>query len=425
MLTRKQLLKSLALTVPGIAAVSSIPLLAQTTTGSAAFVNSNDYPSIQDALNTGKNVYIPSGTRIAISQTLVISTAGQIVFSDGKGVMIDDESACNIYATSALSGPIIDIRATQVVITGINFLGLGKSVAGVAVRCLRVANKDDMDSTFVNCVFSGFDTCIDFYGRGIRAVDNVFASFDKGIKFQWPDSIEAGPEEPLQPLPFGMRAYYICGNRIHSGRIFVYQSDSSAANAEESLWGMTLNDNMIDVGDGLFWGNAKYSCISGNTICNTNQKAIYFPKCCISNTISNNIISGNDSIASKQPPLGIWFQGEVVNTTIHGNTFSHIYKHAIQFSATKQLCVSIGGNTFSHIGYQSPNTRSVIVFSEKARDFSLVGNTFLPGIDGAINIVKADGVEISGFQIIGNAFDRSKTLIPNTYVDMGHNTILM
>jgi hypothetical protein len=64
--------------------------------------------------------------------------------------------------------------------------------------------------------------------------------------------------------------------------------------------------------------------------------------------------------------------------------------------------------------------RGIIRFAEDAGDFSVTGNSFKSGIDGTSCVIRASNKILSGFEVVGNAYERNKSVVCD-YVDGGFN----
>jgi hypothetical protein len=372
----------------------------------------NDQPAIQLALDTGKNVYFPPGTYKVEAQT-VVNTEGQTLFSEG-GIQGRKENTATILVEDDLGEAAFLVTGHRVSFLGLNMTGPGKESNATAILFEKTSNTDDVDGRLMGCLILRFGTGIEIFGRGLRLERNSFVELAEGLQIDWPASGTVGPE--LQLLPYGLRAYHIFNNRVHTCSTFVINEGTEA----EHLWGLSLTGNLVDIGDTLFRGSATYSNISSNVICHTGRTAITFNGVCHNTVIASNVISGNDTLLGKQPSFGILFEGTCHDVTISGNVFAHIKKDALLFNADPQKYIAIAGNVFNHVGFEDSHMRGIIRFAEDAGDFSVTGNSFKSGIDGTSCVIRASNKVLSGFEVVGNAYERNKSVVCD-YVDGGFN----
>ncbi len=380
---------------------------------------------LDQALGTGKHVYLPPGNYL-INRTMTVDTDGQTVFSDLP--IANERNAATLEWAGESTGPMIRVTAHKTSFHGLRLRPLRRDPDKplprgdrelVGIHLEKVSNTDDVDCEVSGCIFTFLDEAIHIVGRGLRAANNSFVVLNKGIVINWPDSgVEHKPEEKEQPLPHGLRSFYVHNNRVHSVPHFVLNTGPYA----KDLTGLLLADNLLDIGEGLFSGSVNNSAITGNVVCHADRTVLRFDLC-RNTSIIGNVLSGSDV---SQPMFGILFKGShCEDVVISGNVFSRMLGDGVVFDAAVQNYTTLTGNVFRKIGDNKPHIRGAIRFSQDAHDFSIVGNSFKtnnPMVDNVIR-VHHSSIQISGFEVIGNVFERNRTLFGPAWLDGGYNNI--
>lgn len=428
MLTRKDFLLRLGAGLPAAAiGLGGLPASVEETAeppthgaisvldfGAAGDGVQDDTAAIQKALDSERNVFFPDG-RYRVSRTLTVNAGGQTLFAHGRNHTFTVGRSGAIIPDKDLKGPVFHITASAVIFLGLIITGPGKESEVTALHFEKPYNADDVDGKVIGCTLQSFGTGVSIVGRGMSLESNSFAMVREVLRIDWPTEHLEG--EGLQMLPYGMRAFFIFNNRVHTCSTFVVNEGEKA----EHLWGLNLTGNLMDIGDALFRGSASYSSISGNVVCHTRRTPLYFNRLCHSTAITGNVISGGDASDGKQPAHGIWFDGDCRDVTVSGNAFAHIRDGALLFNAGRQEHVVINGNTFDHIGFDGAPDRGIIRIAKPADSFAITGNSFNSKADGAESIVHAKEQRLSGFQVVGNVFGPEKQLVTE-YVDGGRNS---
>jgi parallel beta-helix repeat protein len=396
-----------------------------------------DQAGIEAAIATGAPVFFPPG-RYRVRSTVRVRPVGG---RPQRLLFAHPGTATLVWAGSG-AGVMFDVQTHKVGFAGLSFEGTFAS----QLTCLRFArqdnNRDDMDGSVHNCVFVRAAVAIKIVGRGLSVTSTTFANGGECIVIDWPTEGVQGsgpggtsvPNDP-QLLPFGLRAFSVVGNRMHSCDRLV----SNLGTSSRYLSGLVLADNQVDVGNALFAGGLRYGTITGNVVSNTHASPLYFTYC--DNTvIANNILSGrgecpedpaptqNCANENVQPNTGINFGTDCTycrSVSIVGNSLSNIEGDGIVWAGAVQSYVTIQGNTFNNIGWNSPATRGCLRFATNANDFAIGGNTFISGLQGCATMIRvaSSNVRISGFEVHGNAFQRNRTLFTPAFTDGGFNSI--
>lgn len=367
----------------------------------------DDSAAIQAAVDTGKNVYFPSG-QYRITRPIRVTGSGQTLFSYGRNQFAGSKAASTIRVADDLQGPVFAVEAHKVMFLGLSIHGPGKTSRTTAILYNKPYNSDDVDGMVIGCGISHLGVGINIVGRGLRVERSIFASITEVVKIDWPTENVTG--EGLQVLPYGMRAFFFSNNRVHTCSTFVVNEGPKSRH----LWGLSLTGNLLDIGDALFRGSATYSNISNNTICHTRRTPIYFKELCHSTVIANNVISGGDSPDGKRPACGIWFEGACHDVTINGNTFANIRHAGILFNADTQEHVVVNANIFNQIGLDNPSGRSVINFAKPAKHIAINANSFRPGANGAAVVISAPQGALNAVEMAANTCEDGKVLIRET-----------
>lgn len=390
--------------------------------GAVADGSRSDHQSIQDALDTCRNVYFPPGN-YRLDKPVTVRCARQLIYGPGglrEGSDNTGDRVARLF-TPLGRGALINVQSHMVAFKGLSIEGTGRDSDIVAIEFRKQSNTGDVDGRVIDCVLRQFAAGVRVIGRGLRAENNVFVSLTDGIQLAWPTKgVEQDEENDpfnLQDLPYGMRAFFITSNRVHSCSTFLVNEGSRS---ENRLWGLELTNNLIDVGDALFRGGATYSNISNNVVAHCNKTILSFTGACHHTTISSNILSGHPELAEKQPRHAIRFDNNCHDLTISTNVVVNIKSNAMVFGADRQNYITIQGNTFDNIGTTNSEAK-VVLFTKSAGDFSITGNTFKPGGRNR-QIIWANDQRLSGFEVMGNAYQRNSVLMAG-FIGGGFNSI--
>lgn len=303
------------------------------------FVSVNDYSSLQDALNTGKSVLIPSG--VTLYETSVAFTAdGQSIFGLGHDSVLKSAAGSVYINTNGFDN--LSIRDLKLD---------GTAGADGGIRVIS----DSQNVKFLNVYFHGGNQRV-----WLWECDNVTVS---GCTF---DSTGYGI---IGQAGYSSNHVLIDGNTaVNMGADFVEANQTSTGASE--FWTITNN---------VFAGSAGYPTaatekrfvgitsvrgviISGNTVKNVaGDSAIH-----LEDTLGETIISGNvfDNVVCSGGNAGyIYLLNSAENTVIDGNIFlrtnaalpdacaldvsSDSYSHSIQFTNNRVVGVSPTGNFYA------------------------------------------------------------------------------
>lgn len=289
--------------------------------------------AIQAAVNTGKNVYFPTGKYLTTS-TITISTRGQGFFGDGGSIGGKGDITTNNYGSIIqLDIPNTDpataiflITQSQVTFNCLKFRGDAGNTNDIGLLFQKITNTDDMDGYVYDCEFYECFSPIYFYGRALHADKNVFSSLNGGdsITLDWPASGTSGGDLQ-QGNEYKGRAQRITNNRFHGGNYAVTVKNYIQRSP-------IYSNNCIDIGQGFIdvEGGAGMSgaIIDGNVADLCSSVPISFRPLSTSENlvISNNklggAIAGIVDGSNMRPFTAIRFDGlsKLDNTLISGNT---------------------------------------------------------------------------------------------------------
>lgn len=204
-------------------------------------------------------------------------------------------------------------------------------------------NKDDVDGYVATSSFLYAARAVTVKGRRLRISDCSFAKSNTCITLEWfPQNNDPNPNN-FQLLPYGMRAYWCFGNRVHSCQTFI---DNTKTHSEE-LRGLVVGQNLLDIGGVLFKGSARHSTFSNNCVTNTNKTPILITKWFEANTITGNVFSGQDSEYSSR--FGILAERHVE----HSSTIRFQTTRSVGFAETE-----LGSQPKAKSSTRSSETRS-------------------------------------------------------------------
>jgi len=289
--------------------------------------------AIQDAVNTGKNVYFPTGKYLTTS-TITISTRGQGFFGDGGSIGGKTDITTNNYGSIIQLDiadldpitPIFLITESQVTFNCLKFRGDAGNTNDRGLLFQKIINTDDMDGYVYDCEFYQLSSPIYFYGRALHADKNVFSSLNGGdsITLDWPATGTSGGDLQ-QGNEYKGRAQRITNNRFHGGNYAVTVKNYIQRSP-------IYSNNCIDIGQGFIEveGGAGMSgaIIDGNVADLCSSVPISFRPLSTSENlvISNNklggAIAGTVDGNNMRPFAAIRFDGlsKLENTLISGNT---------------------------------------------------------------------------------------------------------
>ena len=397
--------------------------------------STDDTSAIQDAIDTGYDVYFPTSKNetYKVTSTLHVAVSGQSFFCDrysNTGIMFYASSGDHttpLFETNHSLARFVDMHIRS------NTLGTGigiKAHADDAYSGGDVRYTNNTDVTMIGCDISNFYIGAVVNARGPWVTDCTFSELYIGLQLYW-DSQTSQDEDPqntgigiqLYGNATGMRGIQIMDCRFHSiggTAINLYSGNPC---------GMIIKGNRFDVGSGFFIKAeagvlVKNSVITENTILYSNVQSMRFNSgldCC---SISNNSFVGinpanDDSDARNTTATHIYIAGNSYCVSITGNSFDYCIEDCIRFDYAYN-CV-ITGNTFEHIGTGATASvvRGMVLFNQVADTcvFSNNAGTFYNAYGTIVHgraAVPFKRTFITNNGIIGTVL--------NAYTDGGQNT---
>ena len=389
--------------------------------------------AIQAAVNTGKNVYFPSGKYLTTS-TITISTRGQGFFGDGGSIGGKGDISTNNYGSIIqLDIPNADpataiflITQSQVTFNCLKFRGDAGNINDIGLLFQKITNTDDMDGYVYDCEFYECFSPIYFYGRALHADKNVFSSLDGGdsITLDWPASGTAGGDLQ-QGNEYKGRAQRITNNRFHGGKYAVTVKNYIQRSP-------IYSNNCIDIGQGFIEveGTAGMSgaIIDGNVADLCSSVPISFRPLSTSENliISNNklggAIAGTVDGSNMRPFASIRFDGlsKLENTLISGNTICGTSAGAIailndSFSpVVDPINFVVTNNVIDSTGLDGNANRFVFISVYNINGFIFTNNTVSNLGATVVSVIRTLSNTFTNVVVKNNIWDQSIALFTLT-----------
>jgi len=336
----------------------------------------DDGPAFNSALAASHTVVVPPGNYLVKTQ-IIVQSGGHLVGESGSTPLpVTTGGARLIYHSDLADNPMVDCQETYI-FSFIAFTGPAKGT-GTAVKTKKVLATAgvayaDTDVTFHGCSFYDWHTGVEHWNRGLWFDNNVVALCTKGLTItadavNWVDA----PGNVYDLIDNGFRAIRIENNRFHATTLAIENIGTNA----EKLRGLSVSNNLIDIGDSLFAGGCCYSAFTGNIVDQTSDTAITF-----TTDVTNVIISGNvfrgDNVQVTYPFQLVYFVGTATDCTISGNVFSNAGAYGINHGIAALRC-TYSGNLFTDIGDGATVTHACIRYQAAATDCAITGNAFNP-----------------------------------------------
>jgi len=394
----------------------------------------DDTLSIQTAINTGLNIYFPSG-RYLITNTLLVSTRGQGFYGNGgsiggkSDILTDDFGSTLQFSLddAAVETPMILVTLSQCTFNCLKFCGDSGNTVDIGIKFQKVSNTDDMDGYVYDCDFYNIYKPIYFYGRALHADRNVFSSLNSGIAItlDWPTSGTSGDDIQTDDLYKG-RAHRITNNRYHSGGgVFVVVTGYIQRSAIYALNCIDIGNEFIRIEAGAGLDGA---IINGNVadLCGVtpiNFKALSY---CLNVVISNNrlggsivnTIDGDDT----QPFAAVSFDGpaQVDGLLINGNLLTGTGAGAIAFlndAASPLITVSninITNNLIQSVGLDGAASRWVVYSSFDISGCIFSNNSISSLGATVVSLFRSASKTITNSVIRGNIYNTTLPVVTTT-----------
>ena len=136
-------------------------------------VSVTGYDTLQSAVNTGKDVYIPSGVTVTSSQ-VTITTAGQKIYGSGPSSIIKPSSA-GIH--------LFNVQADYVSISDLRLNGVETGITNTTFAIFTAAASPANYMTIERVVFSGANSSLGF-ANGVKFDDSCSYGVVKNCRFE-------------------------------------------------------------------------------------------------------------------------------------------------------------------------------------------------------------------------------------------------
>lgn len=193
----------------------------------------DDTVAFQKALDTGLDVWLtPSKEGYLVSSALHVRGKFRVVFST-----VEPYYPATVKFSG--TGSVFMIHEEAVKFENVSIVNSDNTVAsGTAFDFSEIAVTDS-DAQIINCSVSGFETAVEFYGRGLRFENNSIGNCDNVVNINW-KSVEGGAwyNDNIR----GSRRTEILNTAFHHIRNSIVNLKSGTA------YGLKLCDCKMDVG---------------------------------------------------------------------------------------------------------------------------------------------------------------------------------
>jgi len=354
----------------------------------------DDTVAIQAAVDTGREVSIPSGTYV-VSDTIT-SVA---LFIHGAA----EKNSSKIVFTPTTEIPLFETtgysyngKTTHILNLTINGTYGGSADLINQPTCFKFVNEtqENLGASVQNCNITGFKKAILVSGRGLYLDNNFFSRCLDAVYFKRVLPVNEGPDDD-QNTESGMRAYWIRNCRFHS-----MGSSSIITNIEDSadnLRGILFEGNYIDSAARIMNGACRESLFTGNThiygnsgdVQTDNVQVLFFSSFgrWENVTITNNNFSSLQATASTVArgseyivKLGASQDVAVNGLIFSNNTIQGVYNEAIKINTTTGNNIVISGNSFNDACMNAKNGSTRLI--------SLNTSSSIRGVNISNNILK-------------------------------------
>ena len=375
----------------------------------------DDTAAFQAALNSGYDVFIPTGRgeKYIITDTLTIPRSCRRIHGDGLPRGSSAHGAVwfkvpNVGTlTEQRNKPLFSVGNTEAVgIHGIHFHCAPADGGDNRVGTFLDATSTycDKDINITDAWIANFYTEFNFRGRGLTVINSWLTSASTVAILNWDD--ENDSQRSSHPASMGQRAIRFQNNRIHS-----IQSDFWIIQSGHA-YGMVIEGNIIDHGQGKIiraydeawnWnisGNL-FQCIDGHTSSGLTMNAmVAFNKGAKNCIIDSNIFSADPTY---------WESGKVPDGWI-----------TVTDGYSMRSC-TITGNTFKDYGLRG-------IWLTNSDGTTITGNTFETSMESAIAAFVIRGPQVNTV-ITGNTLtsgSKGVFMLPDetatfTNCEIGHN----
>lgn len=365
----------------------------------------DDTAAMQAALDSGKDIYVPSmkSEKYLITSTLTVRHFNQLIFADSDylnwastNVTTEGTDGGFVFRTEDTAAPLFNVLGGMVCFSNIHIICENRH-KGIAIKYEKESDPTNVDGSVIRCYIKNFDTAISYTGRGIAVKDCYFYYNKTDVYVRipaddaWKTDGSDTPTYQTHPNHAG-RGYRMEGNRHHltQGTLYSFAGDTTEKGGASYVYavkGAIITNNSCDLGLGYF---IRFGCPVHDSIITNNH---------INRCSTENVIQCTH---------------EIKRTTIANNTFTGLLEGALNYCPKNAIYAkafdgcSIIGNVFTNIegmciatwysGYTNNTTISSNVFTNVGFDTS---------ITTAANRAAIPMSDAKGVTITGNVFDIS------------------
>lgn len=334
----------------------------------------DDTEAFQKAVNSGRDVYVPT----ARSETYLITSPIKITKKQCKRIFSDaarrSDSGAIIASfaeqTEPRATPLFDVHTQLLTISGLRFVS--RAADGHRAGIFLNAMDDsvcDYDIQIDRCSIKNFYQPILFKGRGLEIMNSQIVSCQYIADLYWDDDKDSNANHPAM---YDQRAITIKNCRLHNiGSAFLRVRSGHA-------YGLHFEGNTVDNGRGYLiraYDQAYGWNISGNIIqgINGNFDVMEFRK-----GMQDCVIAGNTFISDKgywdgtENTVSSWIKcgGNVVSSVINSNIFKNTDGVFMTFNNLEGSTVV--GNAIHNT---TASTNPAINITGRCKRSAVVGNT--------------------------------------------------
>lgn len=339
----------------------------------------DDTAAFQDAIDSGRKVYVPisNGQIYVITDTLVVSGNRQFIYGD---IDAPDWAWAGIYFKTT-DKILFDFKDGLQGCVNLSIRTDANS-NNTAIRFKKDTDVTNIDGSVHNCSIRNFNKAIEHFGRGLSVKNNLFWDCGTAIETTLMNDSRWNHQSPtdnelIQTYPeYNGRSLFVVDNRFHmisSRYLLVISQDYTDGNTtiKQVLNGAIISGNMSDIGRGSFEFRAPIKgCIFSNNEFLMVRPDVFFDsqEGAANCTIANNTIRG--LIDADYPQLNLYGKDCFV---FNGLAYSSISGNVIE--NFKQRCIYCYGDGFNNS--------------------TVVGNIFKNyGIDTTANQYQRTGIDV-------------------------------
>lgn len=208
----------------------------------------DDTIAIQNAINSGQNVFFPDGTYLVSSQiTIPVEFYKHTLFGNAKPTTHASIIKCTYFPSFVNEGAGFTIDGLAFTTDSIPVLSEGEKPEDKAY--LYFVGSDDLDITIQNCYFKTNNCMIYAKGRNMYIMDNLFWDMNNAnycICLDYPDLADGESDTNVNGYKnaySGFRGFIIKGNRCHYTRNWLLSTQNQNC---QNLKGLVITDNYLE-----------------------------------------------------------------------------------------------------------------------------------------------------------------------------------